>query len=53
MTLLVIIDLLLVFYIVNSFIEMNAMIAKYGKASAIVRAPNELEEKYQFIKGLH
>lgn len=53
MTLIIIADILMFFYIAKLLIDVNAFATKLSKEKVVTCKPNELEEEFQFIKGLY
>ncbi|WP_341902132.1 hypothetical protein [Fluviicola taffensis] len=53
MTLVIIADILMFFYIAKLLIDVNAFATKLSKEKVITSNPNKLEKEYQFIKGLY
>jgi len=52
-TVLVIIIIALIAYIIKALIDLNALVLQVIKAKELNKVSNNLEKKYQFIKGLY
>jgi hypothetical protein len=53
MTVIVIIDILMLFYIIKMFLDIRGLLIKLTKSKTIKTQDNPLEKNYQFIKGLY
>lgn len=53
MTFIILIDILLLFYIVKLFLDIQGLLIKLTKNKMINTQDNQLEKNYQFIKGLY
>ena len=39
--------------VIKALIDINSLVFMITKDKEVIKIPNELEEKYQFIKGLY
>ncbi len=53
MNFVIIADILMVFYIIKIFLDINGMLIKLKKNKTVNNQDNPLEKNYQFIKGLY
>jgi hypothetical protein len=53
MTLIIIADIFMFFYIAKLLIDVNAMATKLNKEKVLTTQENKMEVEYQFIKGLY
>ena len=52
-TILIIVILGMIAYIIKALIDINSLVLMITKDKEVIKIPNELEKKYQFIKGLY
>lgn len=52
-TTIIIVILGMIPFIIKALIDINSFVLMITKDKEVIKIPNELEEKYQFIKGLY
>jgi hypothetical protein len=52
-TIIITVLLVMISYTIKSLIDVNALLIQIKKDSVLNKTPNNLEKKYQFIKGLY